>query len=758
MLANIFDLILCLLIGAFVIGLGAIVRLSKQHLVDQSRVYYDLLFPNELSEQQTHAFIRSIGKNLDRGSFVNGVPTVVFETWASLDSGIGHRIRVPKADAAYLVGQLYTHIPGIDVQKLEDIPEVRFDYGTVIHMHNPSEQLVIANSVDYAAGLLGSMQDAVLPGDKLVIQWVIAHTYNQKMPPKDQPVLTTRRAFLGLLLGVPQSAGHDEIHSRRAKQQDQNYVVVGRVAAAGATRGRAEVLVRQMTQKLGSEGGTATLYPHRVKATSISQDIRTAHTPLHMTGQLSVPELAAVIGWPFGNFYIPGLKRGSIRHMPPTEEVPRVSDRRLGKSTMPGADRAIAMSHESSTMHMLVVGGSGVGKTNELVTLMRQDIDAGCGVILIERDGNLFHQALDQVPPHRKSDVITIDLTRSDKPVGLNLLRLGKPNVIAGQLISLLENLYPDMKSLYVSQLVMNGMPVLANLERATIADLIPLSHPRTTEEIAWAKAATGAIRDKAIREYWADWYRDLGSRDQKKILHNVQPLKNRLWEILIPEATRYLVNQETSSFDPADVITGNKLLFVNLAGVSEQVASLIGTMILAACWSEAKRHKPVKPNFMYLDEFQQFSYLGEEMQEMFATARKRNLGLVVATQYIERLPRGVQDAVLNNARTKIAFTSSSTSASVLARDFASRHVNAESFQNLKFGDALVRVMTKHGVSEPITMHTDKAPRGYELGRQIQQLSDTTYGREIRDIEEADTTRRRPSDQPRPLPNIMWDN
>ena len=78
----------------------------------------------------------------------------------------------------------------------------------------------------------------------------------------------------------------------------------------------------------------------------------------------------------------------------------------------------------------------------------------------------------------------------------------------------------------------------------------------------------------------------------------------------------------------------------------------------------------------------------------MLATARRQQLGLVIATQYIERLPRTMQDAVMANARTKVIFNSSANSSGIHARDFASRTVTSDSFMNLKAHDALARINT----------------------------------------------------------------
>ncbi|RDH76333.1 hypothetical protein DVS77_21500 [Mycolicibacterium moriokaense] len=726
---------------AFVGGGLKMAKDQGQRVQDMKRKYYDITFPSEMSDKEIHAFIRSIGKNLKSGSPRAGFPTMVFEVRAQADGGITHRLRVPNDAATYLIGQLQNALAGIDVVEITELDEVGFQFGATIHMRNASEELPIASAMDYSHRVLASMQDAVKPHDAVVVQWIIAHSEDQKMPPSDKPIATNRSTWSKVWSGETK-AGRDEVQSRRNKQVDQNYIAVGRVAARGEDVGRAEQLVRQVVRAITSEGGNAHFYAKGSDPQSISKAIKYAITPFRMTAQLSVPELAAVIGWPMGDVYVPGLRRGSTRHMPAPESVPRTG-RILGRTTMPGVDRQIAMSYDAALTHTYIAGGTGVGKTTLMVNTIRQDMETGAGIVLIEREGNLFQQALDQVPPNRADDVICIDLTQDDNPVGLNLLRTNKPEIVAGQLASLLDALYPDSKSIYANQLVQYGIPVLANLERATFADLIPLVHPRNPAEKAWAKWAVEQMPDKTYRDFFQDWHKGLDQKDQRDITQKSQPLKNRLWEILTPEPTRYLLNQETSSFDPLDVINGNKLLFVNLAGVSEQVASLVGTMIVTAVWTAAKNGRPTKPNFMYIDEFQQFSHLNKDFEDMLATARRQKLGLVIATQYIERLNRGVQDAVMANARTKIIFNSSSNSSGIHATDFASTHVRRESFMNLKAHEALARINTHSGVSEPITLKTYGEPHGFNQGRQMLALSSHKYGRTKQRIDQDDSWRRK---------------
>lgn len=751
----IFTIITCLFffisVPLLLIGLGMFLRKRNgQNEFDTGREYYHLIFPNEMSKDEIADFITAIGDNLSGGSTWSGVPTVVFEVWSSPQTGITYRIRVPWQASAYLNAQLRGAIPGIDVIKLDSIPTEGFQYGETIHMQNPSEELPVKDTAMFANRIVRSVQSAMEESDTLVVQTIIAHSPNQKMPPSDRPLKSARGLdYARALFHVDTQADHDEVSSRRAKQVEQNYIAITRIAARGKDIPRARHLVGLVTQAFAAERGYSFLYPRHSDPQKISRDIALAKTPLDFTMQLSVSELTGVIGWPIGKVYVAGLERGAIRHMPVPEAVAREGVI-IGKTTLPPTDRKIAIGLKEAVTHTYVGGASGVGKSVLLTNMVRQVIDQGSGLILLERDGNLFERTLQQIPHDRMHDVIIIDTTRTDKFVGFNPLQWGKPEIVAGQFASLLNGVFKDAgESVYTSQLVRHGVPVLASLEKATLYDLFALAYPRTGDEKSWQRKVIGGITNRTYRTYWNEWNK---KNDQKK-LSDAGAFFNRMYEVFTPEATRYMLNQEQTGFDPASIVKDNKILLINLAGVSEQVASILGTMLVNAVWGAAKdpTNTPAKPNFMVLDEFQQFANLKTETIDLFATARKRNLGLIVATQYIERLDKEVQDAVMANARNKIIFTSSVNSANIHAREFAHPIIRPDSFVNLPAYTALARINTGSGVSDPITMLTYPEPGNpgalidetYNLGSQITQTSSSKYGKTIVEIEGDELARRR---------------
>lgn len=751
-----------------IVGLFYMFKNSAQAKRDAERDYRKIIFPNEFDQKNIEAFASAIGSHLRSPWPFGAVDSIVFELWASAGAeGVQYRIRVPKARATYLLNQLHGALDGLDTQPVEP-SDPGFQSGITIHMKNPSEELPLNRTkegVEWTTQrIIHSLQDAVEDGDAVMIQWVVTHSSNQKMPPSDEEVKSLRSNALDAVFGS-KPAGRDETQSRRNKQVEQNFGVIGRVAARGKTVERARQLVYQVEQALTAERDYAYLYSRPATPRELSHDIAVARTPLMLPIQFNTKDLVAHISWPFGGIYVPGVQRGSVRHMPVPVSVSSTGII-IGKTTRPNVTRNIAISLKRAVTHSYIGGGNGTGKTTLMLNMMRQMMDQNCGVILFERDGNLFRQALDEVPPHRRDDVICIDLTRQDRPVGFNVLHMNKPEIVAGQFAQLLDSVFPDsQRSVYTSQLVLHGVPLLAELDRATIADLVILVHPRTPADKAWVKTVVSQTKDKAIRQFWEDWHK----QDDSRIMTNAQAFKSRINEVLTPEPIRYLLNQETSSFNPVDVLTGNKLLFVNLAGISEQAASLIGSVILESIWTQARREEIAdlvpedRPNFIFLDECQQFFHLKNEIIDMFATARKRRLGLVAATQYIERLDPKVQDAVLANARNKIIFQSSVNSARVHAQEFAHAHVDTSSFVNLKAYTALARINTdgKDGVSDPMTMYTYPEPgakdalipNSFKQGRDVLEASLNRYGRSVADIRRDDETRRRVTHTTKPRPS-----
>src|SRR5262249_37146111 len=72
--------------------------------------------------------------------------------------------------------------------------------------------------------------------------------------------------------------------------------------------------------------------------------------------------------------------------------------------------------------HMYVIGKTGTGKSTLLETLIRQDIENGEGVTLLDPHGDLVEKVLGAVPDKRKGDLIYFNVPDRGNALGFNPL------------------------------------------------------------------------------------------------------------------------------------------------------------------------------------------------------------------------------------------------------------------------------------------------------------------------------------------------
>ncbi|WP_440220888.1 TraM recognition domain-containing protein [Dietzia sp. MNB45] len=738
------------LVFVFSFSLIGVVMFSnaKQQLRDNDRRSYKLTFPSDLAQAQVESWLRSMSAVAPTGvRRVSGVDSIVFETLADT-RGISHYLHIPSLQSEYVIAQLRAAVPSIDYELLKAAPNPwYFDYGVEVGMNYPDRPLVIKSAKDFAGRLLASMV-GIGKGERVLVQLVVSPTPRLKRPVAEQQLTSTSASMLRVLVGANQ-ATRDEKAFRSQKLDDQNYAVSIRVATAAKGLPRAKGLAGNVITALKAENiGPAAFGARKVPVEKLNRAINMRGTPRRATAQLMVSELVALIGYPIDLPYVPGLDRRSTRHLPAPESVPR-EGRVIGTSTMPGNERPIAMDYRAAVQHAYVSGSTTTGKTTVLVNLLAQDFANGCGAIVIEYDGNLIERGLRQVPPHRAQDVVVVDFKNKDRHLGLNLLEIEEPGSVASRLVSIFEKVYSDSgRSVMLRKYINYAVRAMGDTPGLTVGDLVPYLNPSTPRETAWAKSVDSNIKDSEIKSFMDAW-RSQASKKSGDAIREIAPLLNRMWEFMLPVQTRYMLSQSKSTFNPTEIIEKNKLLFVNLAGVDAQVAEITGTLLLGVMWDAAKRSHPEKPNFLVADEFQMFSHLNDEFIDMLATARKRNLGLVLATQYIDRLERKMQDAIGTNCRTKLVFQSGPGASQVHVRDFADPSIKAEHIQNLATYHAIGRVVTDAGVSAPLTLKTIPDPRGHSDGAEALALSLSRYSRTSEEVEQEIKARRVAPDGPK---------
>ncbi len=101
--------------------------------------------------------------------------------------------------------------------------------------------------------------------------------------------------------------------------------------------------------------------------------------------------------------------------------------------------------------HTYIIGKTGTGKTSVLKAMIQNRMESGDGLALIDPHGDIYKKVLQEIPKHRKKDVILFDPTDPNNKFGFSLLQYDRnfpeqKAFIVNELLKIFSELY-DMKS-----------------------------------------------------------------------------------------------------------------------------------------------------------------------------------------------------------------------------------------------------------------------------------------------------------------------
>src|SRR5688572_28500059 len=99
----------------------------------------------------------------------------------------------------------------------------------------------------------------------------------------------------------------------------------------------------------------------------------------------------------------------------------------IGQTNFRGQKRTFGIYTDDRRRHLYIVGKTGVGKTTLMANMIRQDIEQGRGVALVDPHGDLASGLLDVIPPERINDVIYFDPSDVDFPIAFNVMEAVDP-------------------------------------------------------------------------------------------------------------------------------------------------------------------------------------------------------------------------------------------------------------------------------------------------------------------------------------------
>lgn len=392
----------------------------------------------------------------------------------------------------------------------------------------------------------------------------------------------------------------------------------------------------------------------------------------------------------------------------------------LGRAQCGGFERPVFISQADRTRHMYLLGATGTGKSTLIYNMVRQDMEAGHGVAVVDPHGDLFEQVLSAVPQHRVEDVVIIDPSDKAFPVGLNPLDLPENvspfilNRVINDLLDIFGKLY-DMREaggpmfeLYFR----NTFKLAVGAPREIYKD-----HPLSFESIARIlrdgklreKILSSLSPDDPVRTFFEQAVKTRGDNDFENF---VPYISSKLTRFVDNPLLKSIICSSKRTIDFRKVMDEKKILLVNLAkgelGAfdARMIGMLITNYVFEAALERADTPKDNRPPFFYyLDEFQNFTT--DTVADMLAEARKYGLHLILANQTLSQLikpglshERALLEAVLGNVATKLCMRVGLDDAKLLEPHFLPQF-NGHTLSQLPDRHVISRMLVDGRPSEP---------------------------------------------------------
>ena len=363
----------------------------------------------------------------------------------------------------------------------------------------------------------------------------------------------------------------------------------------------------------------------------------------------------------------------------------------LGDNEHDGDTVAVYLTPEQRVRHTHIIGSSGTGKSSLLFNLIRQDIENGEGVGVLDPHGDLINQILGVIPDDRIDDVVLVDPSDINFPIGFNILQAHsdeEKELLASDLIAVFRRLSTSWGDQMDTVLQNAILAILESTQGGTLADLRMFL--LDTKGTQFRKQFLKSVTDREVVLFWEKVFPQLTGNK------SIGPVLTRLQDFFIRKPLRNMVGQSQNRLDFADIMDRQKIFLARLPeGCGEENSYLLGTLLVSkfqqlAMARQSRQADQRKKFWLYIDEFDHF--ITPSMAKILSSVRKYGLGLTLAHQELHQLQSDakVASAVMTQPCTRVVFKVGDDDAKKLGEGFES--FDARSLKNLAKFHAIARV------------------------------------------------------------------
>ena len=390
----------------------------------------------------------------------------------------------------------------------------------------------------------------------------------------------------------------------------------------------------------------------------------------------NIGELASIYHFPHQSVTTPnivwaGSKKGEPpANLPLIENTPPDVLTILGETTFRNVFKRFGIKLDDRRRHIYIIGKSGVGKSVLMENMALDDIWENRGVIVVDPHGEFAEKVLSCIPDSRINDVIVFDPADRAHPIAFNLLEHVEDDfkgMVASGFVGIFKKIFGNSWGPRLEHILRNTVLALLDAPDSTMLDI-----PKMLTQTRFREKIIEYIKDPVIRDFWT---MEFAQYDSKFRTEAVSPILNKVGQFLATATIRNIVGQTHSTLNIREIMDQKRIMVVNLSRgkIGEDNSALLGAMMITKIQLAAMSRADVtidrrNDSYLYVDEFQNFAT--ESFAVILSEARKYNLNLTIANQYITQMTEEVRDAVFGNAGTIISFRVGGGDADFLVKEF----------------------------------------------------------------------------------------
>ncbi len=209
----------------------------------------------------------------------------------------------------------------------------------------------------------------------------------------------------------------------------------------------------------------------------------------------------------------------------------------------------------------------------------------GTALVVVDPHQDLAEAVLASVPDELVDRTVYLDFAHLERPIGLNLLDVAlfpdRDRTVEG-IVTIMNRLWPANWGPRMEGALRASLSALHELntrrsrvEQFTLLDVAPFLTDKDLRDALLAN-----VRDPALEAWWRDNYTFAGPTLQQQ---TANPVTSKIGRFTVTEASRLVLGQPRSTFDPREVIRDGGVLVINTAvgTLGEGAASLVGATML---------------------------------------------------------------------------------------------------------------------------------------------------------------------------------